>query len=145
MDKCMNFALPLDKIMCRIRDLDMSYNELLDAFDVNSNSYLQLENDYAEHCKAMTDDERCDERHRVDSEMHQCLQWVGPLYENPVVADWIFRCKDNEEMPENILKMFEDLKVECFALDICVSKMAVVCKLCPEELYKANFEENQAC
>ena len=142
MDKCMNFALSLDKIMGQIRALGMSYNELLDALDVNSNSYLQLEDVYREHCKAMTDEERCDERHRVNGEMHQCLQWVGPLYENSVVNEWLFHHQDDEEMPEDVLKMFEDLKVECLALDICVTKMAVVCKLCPDEMYRARYPED---
>lgn len=142
MDKCMNFALSLDKIMGRIRALDMSYNELLDAFDVNSNSYLQLEDAYREHCKVMSDEARCDERHRVNSEMHRCLRWVGPLYENSVVNEWLFRRQDDEAMPEDVLKMYEDLKVECFALDICVTKMAVVCKLCPDEMYRTRYPED---
>lgn len=132
MTRTINFNMSLDSLIEAVNALNMSYHQLNDLFDINSVSWETLEKEYYSMCMNMSESERADERYNTHLELLRAIKMQEPVVDHPDVAEWLYK---GGEMPPEVLAIYEAHSAECMAFDVMVSKMAVVCKACPEEMF----------
>ena len=140
MEKTINFNTSLDQLLATINGLNMSYHQLDEMFDVNSVSYEALEKDYRLICLDMPKQRVAEERHTVHLELQQVVATITPIYENPLVIEWLYKNKD-EDMPPDVLALHEEYAAECMAVSILSSKMSILCKVCPNEIFHKYYPD----
>lgn len=142
MDKTIKFNMSLAQLLATIKGLNMSYHQLDEMFDVNSMSYEALEKDYRLICLGMSEQRVAEERHTVHLELQQVVETITPIYENPLVTEWLYKNKD-EEMPPDVLALHEEYAAECMAVSVLSSKMSILCRVCPDEIFYKYYPRNQ--
>ena len=140
MDKTINFRMSLDQLLNAIRCLNMPYQQLDELFDVNSASYEALEKGYQANCLDMPEQRLAEERYTVHLELQRVVEAITPVYENPIVMDWLYRGVENE-MPPDVLALHEQYSAEYMAVSVLSSKMSILCKVCPNEIFHKYYPD----
>lgn len=134
MDKTIRFNMSLDQLLAAINGLNMPYQQLDEMFDVNSASYEALEKEYQINCLDMPERRLAEERYTVHLELLQVVETITPVYENPIVTEWLYRGKE-DEMPPEVLALHEKYSAEYMAVSVLSSKMSILCKVCPDAIF----------